>query len=274
MSLTPSTLRPGLLVALRTQITGNISYRRKDIEREHLTDEGQSQARWETERRVEDPTEHAQAVKMRSEARALVSRVCAASSFGLLCPETRTTTLEAAIAAAHEKIDAFNAESRRSKLALYVLIGRIVPDDVEALKAITGEIADLMATMEEGLATLDVCVVREAANKARGLETMLTENASARIKTAIATARKAARQIVKAGEQGAAAIDEAAIAKIAACRTAFLDFPDDEGNEPLAEPAVVMRMLDLEPATPAAGAITPGHIALDLEQETEDAYAV
>ncbi len=41
-----STLRPGLLVSLKTSVTGNVVYRRKDIEPDHRTKDGVQRARW------------------------------------------------------------------------------------------------------------------------------------------------------------------------------------------------------------------------------------
>lgn len=61
-----STLRPGLLVSLKTSCTGNVSYTRADIEAGHMTEEGKKRAKWETERTIEDPIEHEAAIKVQS----------------------------------------------------------------------------------------------------------------------------------------------------------------------------------------------------------------
>src|SRR5690348_7110755 len=45
-----TTLRPGLLVSLKTSIVGNTEYRRVQLEADHVTEEGTRRARWETER--------------------------------------------------------------------------------------------------------------------------------------------------------------------------------------------------------------------------------
>ena len=45
-----NTIRPGLLVSLKTTVRGNVSYQHTDIEPEHLTETGQQLAKWETER--------------------------------------------------------------------------------------------------------------------------------------------------------------------------------------------------------------------------------
>lgn len=242
--LQSSTLRPGLLVSLKTTISGNVSYVKQTIEGEHYTATGEQKAKWETERTISDPAEHESAVKARTVARTAITRVCSASAFGLLCPEAKAPELESAIAEARAVADTFNATARLTRLSVYVVTGRIAPDDVEAVRAINSEVRDLMERMLSGIQNLDVAMVREAANKARGLGQMLTPNAAERIQGAIDVARAAARKIVAAGESAAVEIDNATLARLAEARTAFLDISDAvEVQKPDAEP----RAIDFEP---------------------------
>ena len=85
-----SILRPGLLVSLRTSIKGNVRYFTTELEKEHITEEGEERARWETERTVRDPEEQKRALKARSLARSAVQTVCSHSDFGLLCLVRKT----------------------------------------------------------------------------------------------------------------------------------------------------------------------------------------
>lgn len=256
-----TTLRPGLLVSVKTSITGNVKYITKDLERDHLTPEGEKLARWETERTIKDPAEHDAAVAARSLARSKVQSVCAQSAFGLLCPEVMQDKLDAAVAEARTITEAFNRGASLTRLNFYVIAGRISPDDVEAVRAINSEVTELMAKMAEGLGNLDVKAVRDAANRARSLGSMLSDDAKDRVKGAIDIARKAARDIVTAGETGAAEIDRAAIARISEARAAFLDL--DEAA-PVGEVMHTAAALDLEPEAQAAEAIAE---ALDESDE-------
>src|SRR5260221_4374072 len=97
MTLQAQTLRPGLLVSLKTSLDGNVKYRSVDIVADHVTAEGERRAKWETERTIQDPAEYERAVKARSKARAIITGVCAPSSFGLLCPEFQRDKLTAAV---------------------------------------------------------------------------------------------------------------------------------------------------------------------------------
>jgi len=249
MSIQTSTLRPGLLVSLNTSVRGNVSYAKEVIEGDHLTESGEKKAKWATERTIVDPAEHEAAIKVRSKVRSLITSVCAASAFGLLCPEDCADKLDRAMSAARKVADDFNLTAKLTRVHVYLIAGRIAPDDVEAVKAINAELRDLMADMEQGLKNCDVKVVREAASKAKELGSMLSPEAAGRTQVAIDAARSACKQIVAAGEQGAQEIDTAAINKIAAMRTMFLDL--DEAKE-ITAPAADARAVDFEPIDPAS----------------------
>lgn len=246
------TLRPGLLVSLKTSISGNTQYRRQEIEADHITGEGTRRARWETERVITDPVERKRASETRSKCRGLVSRVCSYSTFGLLCPEDRREQLDAAVREAQEISAAFNAEAALTRVSVYVIVGRIAPDDVEAVRAINSEVRGLMDDMAAGIEKLDVKAVRDAANKAKSIGQMLSPDAASRIKTAVEAAREVARKIVKAGEEAGVAIDRAVVRRIAESRTAFLDL--DEAPATANAPKAEGRAVDLAPEKPAGEA--------------------
>lgn len=241
MTIQTSTLRPGLLVSLKTSIRGNVSYQRRDLAHKR-TKEGDL-AKWETERVIADPDEHRRAGEARTQARIAVARPCANSAFGLLCPEDRAAELEAAIVEARKIAEDFNANAKLTRISVYVITGRIAQDDVEAVRAINSEVRDLLKDMESGLKNLDVKTVREAANKAMNVGKMLSDEANDKIQIAIDAARSAARRIVKAGDQVAMEIDTQTIKTIKRQRTAFLDL--DDANE-VAAPKAKARAVDLE----------------------------
>ena len=238
-----STLRPGLLVSLSIRITGNVSYKTRDIERRHRTPDGAERARWETERIIDDAKELQRAEKVRAAARQLVSKTCARSAFGLLCPDSWERELFTNIAEARRLAASFNAGAKCTEVGVYAIVGRVAQDDVEAVRAINSEVRDLMREMTEGLKNLDVRRVREAAGRARSVGAMLSEEAAERVKTAIEAARTSARKIVKAGDVLSAEIDKEAIKKINQARTAFLDL--DAGEVLPARPVARARAVDL-----------------------------
>ena len=255
MATSISTLRPGLLVSLKSSLSGNVSYRTVDLESDHLTAEGVRRAKWETERVISDPVEHEEAVKVRGKARSLITACCAPSSFGLLCPEARRESLTEAIDAAHDLVDSFNRRAVVTRIGVYVIVGRVAQDDAEAIRAINSEMTDLLQTMESGLRALDVQVVRDAANKARAISSMLTPEAARQTGYAIEAARSAARKIVKAAEAGAAEIDLAAIKRVRSARSAFIDL--DEAAD-MAAPSTSGRAIDFDPAPAAGLSAAPG----------------
>jgi hypothetical protein len=237
-----STLRPGLLVSLKTSCRGNVRYDRVDLQNDRS--DGHELTKWETTRTISDTAEYERAKKAQSKASNLVRSVCTASAFGLLCPEAQAWKLEDAILQARAVVDEFNKSAQLTRVHVYVIAGKVASDDVEAVKAINSEVRDLIETMREGVANMDVGVIRTAANKAREIGNMLTPEAQVRIQFAIDAARSAAKNIVKAGEGAALEVDRTAIRRIMEQRTAFLDL--SEATE-ISAPQAQARAIDLQP---------------------------
>ena len=59
------TIRPGVLISVKTSHAGNRSYQKKEIERPHRTDDGVERSRWDTVRIVFDPDEAKEAYAKR-----------------------------------------------------------------------------------------------------------------------------------------------------------------------------------------------------------------
>ena len=237
-----NTLRPGLLVALNTNVKGNVSYVKRDLEAEHETDAG-LKAKWETERTIADAAEFERASQVRSKARSLITAVCTKTAFGLLCPESGAPDLDRATDEARKLCEDFNRNAKLTRVHCFVLTGRVASDDVKAVQAISGEVRDLIADMKDGLEALDVEKVRKAANEAKQIGNMLSPEAQARIQIAIDAVRAQARKIVAAGETAAIVINQRAIATLNEARTAFLDL---EPAREVAEPVLVGRDIDLD----------------------------
>ena len=262
-----SILKPGYLVSLKTSIRGGIAYQRVTLEGDHINEStGAREARWETQRSIQNPDEYAAAGVARSAARSLVASACCNSAFGLLCPMVNEGALSDKIQEARNIAERHNDGASCTRVDVYVLVGRIAQDDVEAAKAIGAEIRDLLDDMRAGIAAADPERIREAANKARSLGGMLSGEASFAVSEAIKQARSAARAIVsrveKAGELAADVVADCGISKINAARFAFLDI--GEAGEVEAE-APAARGLDLDaPPAPAVAAAALPIAAIEL----------
>jgi len=245
-----TTLRPGLMVSVRTSIKGNVSYHVTDLGK-RATVEGEI-AEHQTERLTRNVEEQERAVKARGAARSMIQTVCAHSDFGLLCPLDKESKLDEAIVAALAIVRDFNDSSEITKITFNVLRGKVEQDDVRAVRAINQEMRDLVDNMADGVQRLDVEAIRNAANKAKSVGQMLSPEAQSKIKDAIDTVRKTARAIVKAGEGAAVEVDQLALQRLQQSRTAFLDF--DVPEVEVQAPAETGRAVDFEADTPERAA--------------------
>ena len=242
-----STLRPGLLVSLKTSVRGNVSYQKVDLENETVA--GTSITRWETTRKIADAAEQERAIKVRSKASNLVKGVCARTSFGLLCPEDDQWKLEDAIVAAQTLVREFNSTAVYNRIDVYTIVGRIIPNDGEAVRAINSEIRELIDGMERGISARDIAVIRGAAAAAKNVGKMLSPAAQARFQEAIDSARAIANTLKQRAVEAVVEIDQQQLAALKRARTEFLDL---EAAGTVEAPIAQVRAIDLE-IEPAAG---------------------
>ena len=232
-----STLKPGVLVGLKTTLSGGVNYQHNDIEADHSDGDGGRVAKWETTRQIENEQEYERAVVARSAARIAITRVCHATSFGLLCPTEREPQLLAAITESRRIAQEFNATSARTNIGVYVLVGRIASDDVEAARAINAEVRDMIAEMKLGINLADAEHIREAASKAKQIAGMLSAEVAGKVGEAITEARAAARiitsKVEKAGEDAAAVVKTLNTEKLTAAHFAVLDLDPAAESQPV-----------------------------------------
>lgn len=263
-----SVIRPGYLVSLKTTVRGGVTYQRADLPADAPAYGTVAVSRWETTRAIADPAEHTRAIETRGRCRTMITRVCAPSSFGLLCPQSREPELTEAIRAAQSLADAFNVGATHTRIEVFALAGRVADNDLQAARAIGAEVRELVDSMRDGIAAADPESIREAANKARALAGMLSADASAAVSDAIKAARAAAREIVrrveKQGETAASVVQSLQLQALDRGRFAVLDVDvSSETEEPAADAEPMAgRALDLfglgndsadDSADPAAG---------------------
>lgn len=229
MNAAVSMIRPGLMVACKSTVNGGVSYKRIDLDANavDVVDASAAVSRWETIRVTRDPEEHARAIKARGRALSEIRSQCAATAFGLLCPQDRETILDEAIGRARAIVAEHNASATYTHVSIYTMIGRVASTDEQAARAIGAEVADLLADMSSGIDRLDPKAIRDAADKARQITAMLDESRMGTVTAAIAAARKAARTIVarveKKAEDAAVVLADIQRGDLEKARLAFLD---------------------------------------------------
>jgi len=244
-------IKPGILVSLKTHQTGNRVYKKREIEPAHVTDNGAEVSRWDTTKITYDPEEAKEASQITNRARYLITRLCADTAHGPLCPAERREELQAAIAEARELVAEFNARSVFTRISLNVICGEVIADDVNTARALMSETEQFLAQMQEGLKELDVKKVRALCTKALNVGQMLSPDANAAAVAAVNAAREACRKIVAAGEQAAIELDRNALETIALARSAFLDFGVESDDSPELATFHPPRALDFEPEAEA-----------------------
>lgn len=247
-------LKPGILVSLKTTLTGGVRYQVRDLASVNSAD-GSHVAQWETTRTIDDPAEHARAVKVRADAANKIRSACAHTAFGLLCPESQQAELDAAVTEARAMVADFNATAQCSAIHVYVLTGRIASTDDEAARAIASEIQGLLAEIDAGVRGCNPTAIRAACSRAKALGAILGDEQAATVQSAVQAARDAARAIVKrvvkdgeSAEVVLADLDQS-LKPIETARFAFLDLSEPEQiTEPAPDmPAVALqRFADLD----------------------------
>jgi hypothetical protein len=246
MTLKTSTMKPGLLVALRTTVTGNARYLKRVLNEGTTDSMGRLHEEWQTEKIVSDPEEYKAANDIRGRVCGWVVTACIQTSFGLLCPENNVDNMERAYADALREVNLFNEKAQVTRINLNMITGRIANNDAEAIRAINVEVRGLIEEMTGAVEKLDVNAIRNAATRAKNVSKMLTPAAEERLGEAIKTARGVATRLNKAGEQAAVAVDQEAVAALMRARAEFLDLDDDVAIE-ASGVAPDARAYDLEP---------------------------
>jgi hypothetical protein len=259
-----TTIKAGFLVSLSTAISGNATYKKQTIEAPHF-ENGALKEKWSTDKTVIAPDEMELAKKARSRVTSIIRGVCSQTKGALLCPKEDGEALDRAIGYAREVAREFNRNAFYTRLDVYTYVGVISADDEETIRSLNAEIRGLLDEMSEGVKSLDANAIRDAANRAKGLGSMLSPEAAERVQTAIDTARKAARIIVKSGELAASQIDQETLAKLTSARGAFLDL---DGDDTVAMPEATARAVDMMPQIePLEVSLARGWKAPEMEIE-------
>lgn len=260
-------LRPGSLVVLRTAISGGVQYQRQEVDPDHQ--EGAARvATWQTTRVIRDAEEWEKATKIRATIRNRIAGACSVTSaFGLMCPAERLPKLDEAAEEARALARDFNATARTCSISFALIRGEIATTDQEAVAAIQAEIGAMLRAMENGIAAADPKAIRDAADEAKALGAMLSDDAQGKVSAAIEEARKAAREITRRVQKGAeVAAEVVASLNLEALRAASRTFLDLEPAAEVGAPAPAPASpVETAPAEAPAAQPAPAQATLDLD---------
>ena len=138
--------------------------------------------------------------------------------------------LDQALGESRELVLTFNGSAVHTRIDVWCIRGQIVESDTDAAKAISSEIAAILADMQQGIVDRDAAAIRESARKARALGGMLDEASAEKVSKSVEKARAAAKEIVKTIEERGHAnlilVADSYVNEIATARTAFLDLEE------------------------------------------------
>ena len=259
-----STLRPGILVSLSTEVSGGVHYSREN--EEERTEGATLVKTWNAGRTIDDVALYERAQQVRNKCRSLVTQPCAKSRHGYLCTEDNEAKLDAAVGEAQALAAVFNTDAQgMMRVDVYVVTGRIAADDAQAVKAISAEVRSLIDRMEGGIRAADVTVIRDAANRMKSIGQMLSPAMQERVQDTIAMVRKQASTIVKAGEVAARELDEENLRQLQLTRTMFIDL--DEAREVGTPVVSAQRVIDFEPSPLGEDIVTPAQKTMGRQIE-------
>lgn len=253
-------IRPGILVAEKVTISGGIHYD-KELEESYFEDERQIR-KWRTTAIVDDVSERQKAQMVRSQIYSLTRKVCASTPIGLICSEERSGELAEALREARRKRNEFNSEAKTCYMRTHHALFEVNPDNKQAVEAIVDHVADIANRVDEAITSSeeeviqkaprsalngldwkvvlqlpeeekDVLVararasfIRKAIADAKGIETLLPEEASKELKSVVRKSKAIATKICKKMERKRASLqtvlNEVDLSGIRKTRTAFI----------------------------------------------------
>jgi hypothetical protein len=232
-------LKPGMiLVALSIKIRGGVHYDRVELERE-LRDDHSERSAWKTVKTVADVDERQAAEQARHSARYAIKRHCTRTPWGLMCAGENEGELLAGITEARKVENGFNAGASHSHLHVAVFCGRVAEDDVEAARAVRGEIQQILRDVRGAIEGGDVRSMRDLATQTKQMYNLLDEGAEERaaLSGAVKAIRRVARDVVrlveKKGDELESVLTEENLKPINDARWAFRHLAAEEATEEL-----------------------------------------
>jgi hypothetical protein len=242
MELQISNIKPGILVTEHISLTGGIHYCREFIDSRR---EDQTLVReWHTIAHTDNVDERKEAQKIASRVYASLRRVCAQTPVGLICPASSGQELAETLTEMRGLIDVFNSTAKTCRILAYHACFEVASTNHTALQAVLDRVAEIATnvdgaiTMEDSkaiervpkrflrgvtptayaalsqeqkdalLARVRAELIRSAIAEARGLDTLLPDEAGTELRQVIQEARRAARKICNRVERRGDSLDE------------------------------------------------------------------
>lgn len=167
-------IEPCILVIDQIKVDRAVKYVRRN-EQVLKSADGSEQAIWETERVYKSRQEVTKANTTYNAARAFLRGVSAATDIGFICPVSRQTELNAAVAKAKQLVDDANATFSHCYVRFRVVCTRIEPTNEEGVDMLRETISLRTKELQEALANFDPAKARNVLNASKGFIDILAE---------------------------------------------------------------------------------------------------
>lgn len=154
-------ITPGIVVALKTRVSGGITYQRFNKQVKQNAD-GLLVEEYDTVKTTIDPDLFAEATRLRSKCIGLVRAVSCETAFGMLCPASKEGDLDKSIEEAKRIAREFNDRSSTIKITVACLKGRVVDSDQEANDMVAEEMLNIIGELQAKLSAEHIDNLSEA----------------------------------------------------------------------------------------------------------------
>lgn len=224
---TKITLKPSYLIVAKVTRAGGLTITNAD-EKEVL--EGDAAVKtWSARRDIPSLSELKRANAAVVYARKQLDKVCYRMGSALVCAKENKPYFDEAVATVRKIIADINPSLTHSKLYSSFIIAEIVTDDQEAALALKQDISAMAVRLSDAIKAADPKAIRETIQSMKGIESLVPDIQSEKLKAAVKVAKQYAHQIVLAASGKVEEVEgvkkELDLAPIDEFRFAFLEQP-------------------------------------------------
>ena len=204
--VTKITLKPSYLILSRVSRAGGVSFKHSNESEEIVEDRAVKE--WQVQRSIPSVKELKRANNTVAYLRRQLEKSCYKMGSALVCAKENRPAFDAAVKLVHDTVLQTNLALEHCKLYASFVVAEIVTDDQEAAVALKQDISELAAKLDTAIKAADVKAIRQTIQDMKGLESLVPEVQSEKLKAAVKVAKQFAHAIVIQAEKKGQEIEE------------------------------------------------------------------